>query len=223
MGEHTDCVFNVGCPSIDVALHTDPTINNDLMANYHGTGEPIDWTTPYILLVQHPVTTSYGDGTNQIMASLNALKKFKDHQKIILWPNSDAGSDDVAKGIRVFRETKQDEGHKFHFFRNFSPEDYIRVLANASCCVGNSSSFIRDGAALGCPAVIIGDRQQDREVSHNVMFSDYDETAIATAIQSQLLHGKYERSTRYGTGHAGIQIAEKLSSLHINRQKKITF
>ena len=40
-------------------------------------------------------------------------------QVIWLWPNADAGSDDVAKGLRVFREDNDPD--YLHLYRNFSP------------------------------------------------------------------------------------------------------
>jgi UDP-N-acetylglucosamine 2-epimerase len=223
MGELPQRTFNVGCPSIDIALQTELTINNKIMKSYNGTGEPINWEKPYLLLLQHPVTTSFGNGTPQISESLNALKNYPDFQKIILWPNSDAGSDEIAKGIRIFKELKQDKGHQFHYFRNFSPEDYIRVLSNASCCIGNSSSFIRDGDALGIPAVIIGDRQANREHGNNCLFSTYDSKDIQSKINLQIQHGKYPRSDRYGTGNAGEKIATILSEFKLEEEKRMAY
>jgi hypothetical protein len=54
----------------------------------------------------------------QVMETLHALCEFPDHQKVVLWPNSDAGSEDVAKGIRSFRERGESAG--FHFYRNLT-------------------------------------------------------------------------------------------------------
>ena len=95
-------------------------------------------------MLQHPVTTSYGHGFDQVTETLKALKSISSIQKIVMWPNVDAGSDEVAKGIRHFREFNSNE--PIHFYTNLTPENYAKVLNNASCCVGNSSSFIREGA-----------------------------------------------------------------------------
>ena len=46
------------------------------------------------------------------------------------------------------------------FYRNFSPEEYVSLLANAKCIIGNSSSGIRECAFLGTPCVNIGTRQE---------------------------------------------------------------
>ena len=105
MGEHEDNIFNYGCPAMDVVKNCDLSIDNNVMSKYGGVGGSIDWKKPYILMIQHPVTTSYGDGFDQVRSTLDALVNLKDYQKVVLWPNADAGGEDVAKGIRTFRET----------------------------------------------------------------------------------------------------------------------
>ncbi|CAN0606291.1 unnamed protein product, partial [Ectocarpus sp. 12 AP-2014] len=156
-------------------------------------------------------TTSYGHGFAEVSATLEALNRFPNFQKVVLWPNVDAGSDDVSKGIRHFRERHFDAPIYYH--KNFAPEDYARVLNNAVCCVGNSSSFIREGSFLGVPAVIVGDRQQGREHGPNVIFSDYNADEIAACVQAQLDAGRYPRSPLFGRGDAGARIAGALAEI----------
>ena len=209
MGEDARCVFNYGCPSMDVLANEDMSISDELMGHYSGVGRPLDWSKPYILMIQHPVTTSYGHGFEQVSQTLLALKSIPDIQKVIMWPNVDAGSDDVSKGIRHFRELNMQE--PIYYYKNFSPEDYARVLNNSVCCVGNSSSFIREAAYLGVPSVIVGDRQQGREHGLNVQFSEYDSTQIAANILKQIAHGRFDSDKRFGEGRAGLLIAERLA------------
>ena len=38
---------------------------------------------------------------------------------------------------------------------NLPPEHYLKVLANTSCAVGNSSSFVRDAGYFGTPVVLV--------------------------------------------------------------------
>ena len=146
MGEMPEFIFNFGCPGMDTLKRNDLSISNKIMRNYGGVGKTIDWEKPYILVIQHPVTTSYGEGFSQINETLNAMLELNNYHKVVLWPNIDAGTDEISKGLRMFRENNKNA--PFHFFRNFSPEDYAKVLKNASCVVGNSSSFIREGSFL---------------------------------------------------------------------------
>jgi UDP-hydrolysing UDP-N-acetyl-D-glucosamine 2-epimerase len=100
MGEDPETVFNTGCPAIDAITNIDLGLKNDLFTRYGGLGPGLDVEgKPYLLVLQHPVTTEFGSGREQIEETLKALKLLG-MQAIMLWPNIDAGSDDVAKGIR---------------------------------------------------------------------------------------------------------------------------
>jgi len=211
MGEDPSYVYNYGCPAMDVLVHEDLSISNEAMVQYLGVGKPTDWSKPYVLMVQHPVTTSYGHGFEQVSETLHALKAIEGIQKVVMWPNVDAGSDDVSKGIRHFRELNMQE--PIYYYKNFSPEDYARVLNNAVCCVGNSSSFIRECSFLGVPAVIVGDRQQGREHGNNAVFAPYDAKDIEEKLRHQIAHGRYLGDPRYGKGDAGERIAQELAAL----------
>ncbi len=213
MGIDEGKVFNYGCPAMDILKQEKLNITNELMRKYEGVGHVMDWEKPYILVLQHPVTTSYGKGYEQISETLYAIKAIKNIQKVVMWPNIDAGSDDISKGIRVFREMNNNEN--IYYQKNFSPEDYARVLNNASCCVGNSSSFIREGSFLGVPCVLIGDRQEGREHGPNIIFSDYKKESIKQKIEYQISIKKYKPNFLFGKGNAGKLIAEKISNLKL--------
>lgn len=225
MGESKKYIFKTGCPAIDLLtnknfLKLDPT----MFKRYKGTGPSISALEPYLVVLQHPVTTEYGEGFKQINLTLKAVRKIinkKNIQCVWLWPNVDAGSDDVSKGLRVYREKYNHE--KIHFYRNFSPEDYISLINNSLCLIGNSSSAIREGSYLGIPAVNIGSRQSDRERGVNVIDVDYDSDKIFSAINKQINHGRYKKSFLYGDGKAGFRIANILAKVDLSIHKKLNY
>lgn len=220
MGEEAHRVFNYGCPAMDVVRNTEKNVSNEVMSGYGGVGDTINWHLPYILMIQHPVTTEIGSGLEQVSATLSALNKIQGVQKVVLWPNADAGSDEVSKGIRVFRE--QNKGNGFHFYKNFSPEDFIKVMAGAKCCVGNSSSFLREAAFLGVPTVLVGNRQTDREHGANVMFANYEEHEIRAMVLKQLGEN-HKPDFRFGDGTAGENIANELTIIDLESHKRPTY
>lgn len=221
MGEEEFRVFNYGCPAMDILENENLNLSMLNISKIKGIGIQIDWNDNYILVVQHPVTTSYGQGLTQIEQTLAAVSSYKNIQKIILWPNIDAGSEYISKGIRLFRE--KSENHKFFFIKNFSPEDYARVLANSKCCVGNSSSFIRECGYLGVPAVVVGDRQTGREHARNVLFCSYSKEEIISKIDFQLSHGKYPRDNFLGLGNSGLLISNELEKVNLMINKKNSY
>ena len=175
MGEESWRIHWTGCPSIDILTHSDLRLPSAEYFRDRGTGLVFDPAQPYVLVLQHPVTTSFGHGGAQINETLAAMKAVP-MTKLVLWPNADAGSDHVAKAMRTFQHTNPKLMFTYHI--NFPPEVFAALLANAKCLIGNSSSFIREGAFLGTPAVIIGDRQEGREHARNVVFADYDRRDI---------------------------------------------
>ena len=122
-----------------------------------------------------------------------ALNKLKT-PTIMLWPNAYAGSDEISKEIRSFRE-KYNPNKWLHVFKNLPMEIFIRLMDNTACMIGNSSSAIREGAIIGVPAVNIGSRQQGRERGDNVMDVDYDKDLIIKVIKKQLEHGKNKQNS----------------------------
>lgn len=218
LGEDPATVHLTGCPAIDLIADLDLTMPPDLFARYKGVGADLDPAEPYIVVLQHPVTTEYGEGFAQVNETLKAVLAL-DMPTAWLWPNVDAGSDDVSKGLRMHRENHGDG--KLHFYRNFTPEDYARLIGNAACLIGNSSSGLREGAYMGTPTVDVGTRQASRERGANVMHAPYDGDAILTAARAQVEHGRYERSDLFGDGKAGEKIADLLARTEISIQKRL--
>lgn len=73
MGEDPQYVFNVGCPSIDLAARTRPGTHRDALIDHCGAGSPIDPEQPFLLVMQHGVTTEYGHGHDQMTTTLRAV------------------------------------------------------------------------------------------------------------------------------------------------------
>lgn len=220
MGEHAERVHMTGDPSIDILERIDLSLPADLLDRYGGVGGRLDLTLPYIIVLQHPVTTEFGQGFDQINETLKAIHDL-DIQAIWLWPNVDAGSDDVAKGLRLYREAHPET--KIHFFRHFTVEDYARLMNNAACIVGNSSSALREGSYLGLQAVNVGTRQNGRERAANVIDVGHDSEAIKSATLKQIERGRYEQSHLFGDGKAGQRIAKLLASEDISIQKQLSY
>jgi UDP-hydrolysing UDP-N-acetyl-D-glucosamine 2-epimerase len=220
MGEDGGTVHFTGCPSIDLIAGLDLKLSHDLFARNMGVGAQLDQNKPYLVVLQHPVTTEYGQGFAQINETLKAVESLG-MQTAWLWPNVDAGSDDVSKGLRMYRERAKPNW--LHLYRNFPPEDYARLINNAACLVGNSSSGLREGAFLGVPVVNIGTRQQGREHGPNVLYAGYSANEIATTVRKQVAHGRYPSSTMFGTGDAGRKIADILARATFKIQKRLAY
>lgn len=222
LGEREQDVHLVGCPRIDSVAATLAEAPSDLSKVFDlGVGDAIDLGKPFLLVSQHPVTTEYGEGIEQITRTLEAVRS-TELPAIVLWPNADAGSDDIAKGIRIWRE--RGKAKHMHFFKNLPTATYVHLMARTACLVGNSSSGVREGAYIGTPVVNIGTRQIGRRRGHNVMDVPHETAAIAKALRAQIDHGRYEMDPIYGDGKAGTRIADVLATKSdIQIQKRITY
>jgi UDP-hydrolysing UDP-N-acetyl-D-glucosamine 2-epimerase len=219
MGENPKTILALGCPSSDIARDLDRTLPPSAI-NALGSGAAIDLSEAFLLVVFHPTTTEYGGERGQMEEVLEALDNIQ-RQTVLLWPNIDAGADHISKAIRTFRD--QVKPAWLHVITNLSPENYLKVLAHASCAVGNSSSFVRDASYFGTPVVLVGNRQDGRETDEHVMPVPPVTAAITTAIREQLAHGPYAPSSLYGDGHVSERIAEALSRLTPYVQKRLSY
>ncbi|MBI4385625.1 UDP-N-acetylglucosamine 2-epimerase (hydrolyzing) [Candidatus Parcubacteria bacterium] len=214
LGERPADVLCVGCPGVDLLLKTEPVPLRDIEkivhTRYTKEERKIPLENGFILCVQHPVTTEYYQTTDQICETLAALAEIG-LPVLMLWPNIDAGADDISQAIRIF---KLDRAHDLlHVFRNFPPEIFYNIIRHAAVMVGNSSAGIREAPYFGTPVVNIGTRQQGRAHGKNVMHAGYNRDDIVRAIRAQLHHGKYPPEQIYGDGGAGERIAAVLKTV----------
>lgn len=219
MGENPANVHVIGCPSIDLVASTKGSISGESLGG--GVGGALIEGRPFVLVSQHPVTTDYEMAYLQIEETLKATKNFRESsgaEIVWLWPNVDSGAEMISKRLREFRENEDSDG--FHFYRNFSPEDYVRLMRAARCIVGNSSSGIREASFLGLPAVNVGSRQTGRERAENVLDVPYGAEAIEKAISFQFSRGQYEPSILYGDGTAGEKMAKILCASNLDVRKQ---
>jgi UDP-hydrolysing UDP-N-acetyl-D-glucosamine 2-epimerase len=222
LGENPEMVFNTGCPSIDLAagVKAHPKLNFDPYLKYGGVGNKPDLSNGYLVVMQHPVTNEYEESRTHIEETLNALEKIA---KPILWfwPNVDAGSDGTSTGIRAYRE--RNKPTNMHFFKNMEGEDFLRLLINAVCLIGNSSVGIRECAYLGVPVINIGSRQNKRERGNNVIDVKYNQVDIYNAYNQIINQPKPLPSLVYGGGEAGNKIADLLAQSELRFHKTISY
>src|SRR5207249_420068 len=124
LGERPEDIHLVGCPRIDLVAEIlrAPSRDSDAALFAGGVGEALDLAQGFLLVSQHPVTTEYGAGELQIATTLKAVRTIG-LPAIVLWPNADAGSEDIARGIRKLRE--RGLAQRMHFFKNLPIDTYV--------------------------------------------------------------------------------------------------
>lgn len=222
LGEDQDYVFNTGCPSIDIAyqVQNNHKLEFNLYEKYGGVGSAFKIASDYIVVMQHPVTNEFDKSRIQIEATLEAIKKIN-MPTFWFWPNVDSGSDGTSNGIRNFRE--KNDISNIHFFKGMEPTDFLSLLVNSKCLIGNSSVGIRECSFLGVPVVNIGSRQKNRERGYNVIDVDYSSDKIIKSINISINKVKVKKSNIYGDGSSGFRIAEILAKVPLKFHKTIMY
>ena len=180
----------------------------------------IDLDKKFLILIQHPVTSEI-NSDGQITNTLNAVKKI-DMNKLIIYPNNDAGSKKIIKVIK---------SSNFKIARTLNLQEYKTLLSKAALLIGNSSSGIHEAATFKVPVINIGTRQSGRLKPINVISTTYKTDNILKAIKYALNNKSFIKKIRflknpYGDGKTSKRIVRLLSKIDIDNsiiQKKITY
>ncbi len=212
LGEDPINVFNVGCPCGDyiMAIGKHSKIKkNELIEKITGINE----LDEYILVCYHPTTTTADIESSRIKILCQVVCSLK---KTTIWikPNSDAGSDHIEEELNKL------DSRDIHLFSNISHREYIILMRFSSLCLGNSSSFLRDSSFIGIPVVLVGERQNLREYSSNVIHPNFSTKDLLSACEKQLNQCFYPPSNLYGDGKAAERIVALLKKLQLNHLKK---
>mgnify|MGYP001608998276 CR=1 FL=1 len=141
---------------------------------------------PYLLVIYHPIEN---EDENEIEKTLINFKKYT---IIKIGSNMDYG-----------RKYGEEE---------YSPEDYINLMRGAKCCIGNSSSLLKEASVLKVSVVNIGDRQYKRLKPKNVLTVPCKSDRIKLGIDFQLKN-KYNIDKIYYQKNTSKKIVKKLKGL----------
>ena len=157
----SDRVFNYGCPAVELisSLPVGEQLDVNRFHKHFKDGIPITPGEKYFLVIVHPNTVEYGDIDMKIVA--DAVSSFG-IKCIVGYPNVDTYNSRITDVIR---------NHKTDFIKiKHSPvEDFVQLMAHASCMIGNSSAAIREASSFATPVVNIGTRQKNRERNNNTI------------------------------------------------------
>ena len=215
MGEEVWRVNNVGLPAVD-------TILGDELLECSETCERLglDPSRPIVVFTLHPQTAFPRHAESQIEVSLAAVETLLSRgvQVIATYPNNDDGSAAIVNALKSF-DSEQKDG--FQLVPSLGRKLYHSVLAlakNASikvCCLGNSSSGIKETPIFGCPTVNLGERQLGRMRAENVIDADFKVAEIVSAVE-HCFDDRFQvlcRSVKnpYGDPGVGARIAKVLA------------
>lgn len=222
MGEEEFRVCNVGNPGLDrirsLPHLTLEQISKNLSIN-------LLESQPLILLIQHVISTESESGEEQMLQTMTAIEEMG-IQTVMSYPNSDPGSNQIIKTINQYKHLNH-----LHVIENIPRLEFINIMRNASCMIGNSSAGIMEAPFLGLPVVNIGNRQKGRMHGENIQFVSHDSIAIKEATLRAIKDLKYREKVKdaknpYGDGRTSEKIIKVLEKLKIDKEffiKDITY
>ena len=193
MGERPDSVHVVGSPAID-GLDSISALDDERWAALG---------SPEFLVQMHPIGVSDEFERTQLHSLLESLSR--SGRVVVMAPNCDPGSDGIRSAIL-------DSG--LPLIEHLPRHEFIGLLRRISVLVGNSSAGLLECAAMGVPALDVGDRQAGRERGANVRHVDSVTGPDFDAVLTEIMDApRPSADTRFGTGRTGSTIAELLARI----------
>lgn len=203
LGESPDRVFYTGAPGLD-------NIANLNFLDKEALEKELQWNivTPTALFSFHPETLTTVDVKTQIKKILHMLA-YSDINVLFTYANADGGGKTINRAIGQFVAKNKD---KYHVEKNLGQLKYLSAMKYVDFLIGNTSSGIIEAASFHKPVINIGNRQQGRLQSGNIINCDIDdlETAIRQALTSDFIEQCNQVVNIYGNGNTSEQIVRQL-------------
>ncbi|CAI8998566.1 UDP-N-acetyl-D-glucosamine 2-epimerase, UDP-hydrolysing [Brevibacillus sp. IT-7CA2] len=222
MGEQSFRVYNTGNPGLD-RIREVPLLSREELSER--LGFKIEDQEPLILLIQHVISTEIDEAYFQMKQTLEAVRKLG-IKTIISYPNSDAGSQQLINALQEYKDLPF-----IYMAKNIPRLEFINIMRQADCLLGNSSSGILEAPLLKLPVINVGNRQKGRLHAENVQFVPHDVEAITGAVRKAIHDTDYKNLVKncvnpYGDGFSSQKIANILAEIEIDEKllvKDITY
>jgi UDP-hydrolysing UDP-N-acetyl-D-glucosamine 2-epimerase len=222
MGESPEQIWATGGTGLD-RLRTTPDIGDDFLNRKFG----IDVSKPFFLLIQHPSSLQGPESRKEEMTGiLNGILSLG-HPVFCSYPNFDPGNMAIRSAIDEAK-ARYDNLIVHH---NLPRDHFVALYRRCAAIVGNSSSIVIESGFMRVPGILVGDRQNLREIGPNVIRVGSGEEEVRSACLRALedqafLSGVRTCQSIYGDGYAASRIARIMSDISLDRallHKTITY
>ena len=192
-------IFNSGALSVD-SLSQTKILNKSELNQLTG----LDFTEKIILCTFHPET--YNNRNEFYINEIcNAFRHLNEYQILFTMPNADPGSDVIRNVIYKFsKENKK----RIKIFENLGNKAYLSAMKYCSMMVGNTSSGFVEASFFSKKVINLGDRQQGRIITKNIINCEINSEQIIKKVYSKIADLRTLESI-YGNGNASSLIINK--------------
>lgn len=171
------------------------------------------------LITFHPTTLEKDKSEYQISNLLSALDKFSNVIKIFTSTNFDHENKIIKNKVMNFTRKNKNT----FFYPSLGHLNYVSIMKISSLVIGNSSSGILETPSLGIPTINIGNRQEGRIISNNIINSKYEKNYIIKNIKNALSFNEkklFKIGSPFYKSDTPKKIANKIISYKCNLKKK---
>ncbi len=195
MGEHTHTIHVIGSPDLDIMN------SKDLPSLERGKKKYEIPFSEYAILMFHPVTSELDKLENQLHSLIEAVT-LSHFQYIVIYPNSDPGSDMI---LDMYHTHFNDANH-FRIIPSIRFEYFLTLIKHAQFIIGNSSAGIREAPFYGVPSINVGSRQHNRlkpGVTTSCVHVSNEKNEILENIKKCMSQKHdFEQNKYFGTGNS---------------------
>ena len=109
---------------------------------------------------------------------MSALKILKNYNFILSQPNFDVNSHKILEVFKRYKNCKN-----ISIKKSLGKKDYFLALTNVDGIIGNSSSIILESSSFKLPALNIGNRQEGRILTKNILSCNFNKAEIIKNIK----------------------------------------
>ncbi len=171
-----------------------------------------DLTRDFLLVTYHPETLSSIPCDEQIETLLLALRQYDD-AIVITGANADAGGERFNIALQNFCNDEQNR----LYIRSMGMLRYLSAMKYAAVVVGNSSSGVCETPSFGVPSINIGNRQNGRLMSENIICCGVNSDEIIAAIDKALSPDFIEKSHSARSPYYGENTADDIARITAQR------
>jgi GDP/UDP-N,N'-diacetylbacillosamine 2-epimerase (hydrolysing) len=222
MGEYPERIWVTGGTGLD-RLREGPDIPDDILGQEFG----IDVRQPFFLLVHHPSPLINPENSGQEMAEILKGVLSLGHPVFCSYPNYDPGNIAIRRAI----DEAKAGCDRLLVFHTLPRDQFVSLYRRCTAIVGNSSSIVIEASFLRVAGVLVGPRQDLREVGPNVLRIEATAQEVKDACLKCLHDQAFRQLVReapsiYGDGHASPRIAKVLAEIELTPEllrKTITY
>lgn len=198
-------VFYTGALSVDNLSSIEFQSAKELKDSFN-----IDFSIPTALITLHPETIGFERTENNTAEMLKALKQHKGLQKVITMPNADTS----GLIIRQMLEQYSQDDLSVKLIENFGSAAYLSAMKLCTFMLGNTSSGFIEAAWFPKWVVNIGNRQNGRLRTPNIIDVPFESHKITAAIEKAMNNQVPNVEPVYGDGNASTKIIKHILDEH---------